>query len=184
MPIPLSTLVSDTNISPLRQITKEGDGVGLGGTKSTTFFGKLIQGVLRFINRDNIRQQNAAGIHAYLEELGRHDVDFARVAANELRGRVLSGKPLTVRKIREIGQGLVTNTAIEKANTLLAEIEHPEDPETFNEESALSNLEDAKDRLEFARSHFPVSDIQGTRAISDLIVRINAKIADLENQLL
>jgi len=181
MPIPLSTLVSDTNISPLRQITREGDGVGLGETKSTTFFGKLIQGVLRFINRDNIRQQNAAGIHAYLEELGRHDVDFARVAANELRGRVLSGKPLTVRKIREIGQGLVTNTAIEKANTLLAEIEHP-NPETFNEERAISDLDFAKDRLEFARSHFPVTDVDRTRVISDLIIRIDAKIADLESQ--
>ena len=184
MPIPLITLVSDTNISPLRQITSEEGGVGLGGTKSTSVIGRLLQGIRRFVNRDNVRQQNAAGIRAYLDELGRHDIDFARVAANELRGRVLAGKPLTVRKIREIGQGLVTNTAIEKANALLAEIEHPEDPETFNEEGALSDLEDAKDRLEFARNHFPVSDIQGTRAISDLIVRINAKIADLENQLL
>jgi len=182
MPIPLSTLVSDANISPLRQITSEEGGVGLGGTKSTTFFGRLRQGVVRFLNRDNIRQQNAAGIRAYLEELGRHDVDFAIVAANELRGRVLAGKPLTVRKIREIGQGLVTNTAIEKANTLLHKIEHP-DPETFNEERALSDLEDAKDRLEFARNHFPASDVTGTRVLSDLMIRIDAKIADLESQL-
>ena len=137
---------------------------------------------IRDRNRDNIRHQNAEGIRAYLEELGRHDVDFARVAANELRGRVLSGKPLTVRKIREIGQGLVTNTAIEKANTLLDKIDHP-DPETFNEESSISDLDFAKDRLEFARSHFPASDVAGTRVLSDLISRIDAKIADLESQL-
>jgi hypothetical protein len=111
MPTSISTLLRDSSLSASLQIKSAEDrGIKAEGTKAPGFFGRIAQGFQRLFNRE-IQQRNRDGIEAYLEQLHDQDPDLEKAARAALKGRLDSGKPLTLRKIREIGSGVLARTA-------------------------------------------------------------------------
>lgn len=96
-----------------RLVAKDG-AIELGGQKAATVVGRLAQGLER-ITSAQVRQRNTAAIEGYLSELGRSDPELAAAARSRLQDRLTAGKPVTVRKLREVGGDALLSVAQRKA---------------------------------------------------------------------
>jgi hypothetical protein len=124
------------------------------GAKASGFFGRIAQGIQRLFNRE-IQQRNREGIEGYLSQLREQYPDLEQAARSELRGRISSGSPLTLRKIREIGSGVLARSALEKAERLLRGLYAKTTPELTENDYEL--LLSAKSSLELIKAHGPQS---------------------------
>lgn len=108
-----SLLRSQNLLDQTRLVAKEGK-VDVGGQKATSVIGRLAQGLER-VRSAEVRQRNTAAIEGYLSELGRTDPDLAAAARSRLQDRMAAGKPVTVRKLREVGGEALFAVAQRKA---------------------------------------------------------------------
>jgi len=108
-----SLLRSNQVLDQNRIVAREGQ-VDVGGQKASSVIGRLAQGLER-IRSSEVRQRNVAAIESYLSELGRTDPALAEAARSRLQDRLASGKPVTIRKLGEIGGDALLGVAQRKA---------------------------------------------------------------------
>ncbi len=120
MPLVMSNLESLLRnhrvLDQARLVAREGQ-TDVGGQKASSIIGRLAQGLER-LRSSEVRQRNTAAIEGYLSELGRTDPALAEAARSRLQDRLASGKPVTVRKLREVGGEALLGVAQRKAGDL------------------------------------------------------------------
>lgn len=174
MPTSISTLLKDSSLSASLQIKHAGDGgVKTEGAKASGFFGRIAQGFQRFFNRE-IQQRNRYGIEAYLGQLRDQDPDLEQAARSALKDRLDSGKPLTLRKVREIGSGVLARTAEEKADALLKRL-HTTTTQLLTEED-YSLLRQAKAGLDLVKDHLPEGQRAALSSLQETSRAINNRL--------
>jgi hypothetical protein len=174
MPTSISSLLKDSSLSTSLQIkSAENGGIKADGTKASGFFGRIAQGFQRLFNRE-IQQRNRDGIEAYLGQLHDHDPDLEQAARAALKWRLDSGKPLTLRKIREIGSGVLARSAEEKADALLTRL-HTSTTQLLTEED-YSQLRQAKAALDLVKDHLPETQRATLNGLHETSRAINNRI--------
>jgi hypothetical protein len=181
MPTSISTLLRDSSLSASLQIKSAEDrGIKAEGTKAPGFFGRIAQGFQRLFNRE-IQQRNRDGIEAYLEQLHDQDPDLEKAARAALKGRLDSGKPLTLRKIREIGSGVLARTAEEKADALMKRL-HTTTTQLLTEED-YSQLRQAKAGLDLVKDHLPEGERATLGSLQETSRAINNRLSLYEQRI-
>jgi len=181
MPTGLTSFLRDSSLSSAAQIKSSPDsGIKAEGTKASGFFGRIAQGFQRLFNRE-IQQRNRDGIEAYLGQLHDQDPDLEEAARAALKGRLDSGKPLTLRKIREIGSGVLARTAEEKADALLKRL-HTTTTQLLTEED-YSQLRQAKAGLDLVKDHLPEGERATLGSLQETSRAINNRLSLYEQRI-
>ena len=181
MPTGLTSLLRDPSLSNLTRVkSSEEGGIKAEGTKASGFFGRIAQGFQRLFNRE-IQQRNRDGIEAYLGQLHDQDPDLEEAARAALKGRLDSGKPLTLRKIREIGSGILARTAEEKADSLLKRL-HTTSTQLLTEED-YSLLRQAKAGLDLVKDHLTEGERTTLSSLQDTSRAINNRLSLYEQRI-
>lgn len=88
------------------------------GQTSSHFFGRLVQRFERSLSAE-VRQRNRAGVDAYIAQIRAVNADLADAAVAALSETRAQGKPLTVRRVRELGLGEISPMVQQQAAALM-----------------------------------------------------------------
>jgi hypothetical protein len=88
------------------------------GQTSSHFFGRLAQRFERSLSAE-VRQRNRAGVDAYIAQIRAVNADLADAAVAALSETRAQGKPLTVRRVRELGLGEISPMVQQQAAALM-----------------------------------------------------------------
>lgn len=95
-----------------------GDHTTTAGQTSSHFLGRLVQRFERSLSAE-VRLRNRAGVDAYIAQIRAVNADLADVAAAALAETRAQGKPLTVRRVRELGGGEISHMVQQQAAALM-----------------------------------------------------------------
>jgi len=173
----LQQLLSNHSLSSAtRVVASDGDSISTGGLTSSWRIGRLFQGLERYFSR-SIQQRNREGIDAYLNELGKVSPSLQHVAAAELQDRRAAGKPLTIRKIREVGGMVLADRVLRDTQHVLSELKDSEttpgsEPLTTDIQTSVEN---ALAQLKLVQAH-----LRGGRH-PDQLNKVNSRITYLQS---
>ena len=169
----LQSLISDTSISRSARIELGPEGeFRAGELKSANVFGKAWQGLSRLLSSE-VREQNRTVIRAYLAELETTNPGLAEAAKEELQDRFNLGKPITLRKITELGQTTLAKRAVELADGAIGSYRGKR---TENLQKGASAIEHAKIYFTDGGGNGAVAGLDQRAATISLFLKVDAVI--------